>query len=207
MVFAAIRLIFIVIAFVICLWILTKSHIIHKRKWSLIVLAGAAILTTIFTMVPIENAFVTFPSPESAYKYTNYGDSDNVKLVIPGKESAFVVGGKNQENVYQIIPQANNGWKLGLGLNTKRIAQIIDDGIIIYVYQYRGLSDYYITLLDTKGGQSEIADSCNSIFSSLSSTNPTLKETFYTYYAYINCYNEQYSLTVNGKVMDFNANP
>ena len=67
------------------------------------------------------------------------------------------------------------------------------------VYQYKNTNDYYITVLDTNGGSSEITDNRNSKFEHLDKANSTLNKTFYTYFAFIDSFDEQYALTVNGK--------
>ena len=70
---------------------------------------------------------------------------------------------------------------------------------IIRVVQYKNTNDYYITVLDTNGGSSEITDNRNSKFEHLDKANSTLNKTFYTYFAFIDSFDEQYALTVNGK--------
>lgn len=195
MLFAIIRLAFWSIAFIISFLLIKKSRVINKRRWSIVAFFVAVILITISALIPIENALITFSSPKSAYNYNNSG---NVKLIVDGEKTDFVVGEKGDADVYAIIPKANGGWKIGMGLDTKRIIQTISDGITIYVYQYKNTSDYFITVFDAKGGSSDITDNHNSEFKCLEKTNSTLGKTFYTYYAYINNFDAQYSLTVNG---------
>ena len=175
-----------------------KSHTIYKRRWLIVSLVVALILTTISALIPIENAFVTFTSPQSAYNYNNSG---NVKLIVNGAKTDFVVASKGDTDVYIIVPKSDGGWKLGMGLDTKRIAQTISDGVSVYVYQYKNSGDYYITVLDTNGGPSEIIDTHSSKFQFLDKYNSELNKTFYTYYTYINGYDDQYALTVNGKTI------
>lgn len=198
MFFIIIRIAFWSIAFIISLILIRNSGVIHKRRWSIIAFVIAVIMTTIFALIPIENALITFSSPKSAYNYNNPGD---VKLIVNGKKTDFVVGAKNDADIYAIIPKANGGWKIGMGLDTKRIIQTISDGITIYVYQYKNTNDYYITVLDTKGGSLDITDNHNSEFKYLDKSSSTLDKVFYTYYAYINEFNDQYALTINGKLI------
>lgn len=196
MLFVLIRLAFWSIAFIISLLLIRKSQVRHKYRWSIVAFIVAVIMTTIFAFIPIENAFITFSSPESAY---NYNHSGNVKLIVEGEKTDFVVGAKGDVYIYAIVPKSNNRWKIGIGLDTKRIIQTISDGITIYIYQYKNTNDYFITVLDTKGGLSDITDNHNSEFKYLEKSNSTLSKTFYTYYAYINGFDDQYTLTVNDK--------
>ncbi len=198
MFFVIIRIVFWGIAFIISFLLIRKSRLIHKRRWSIIAFVFAIILTTISALIPIENALITFASPESAYHYNNSG---NVKLIVDGEKTDFVVGAKGDADVYLIIPKSGDGWKLGMGLNTKRVFQTISNGIIIYVYQYKNTNDYYITVLDTNGGAIDITDNHNSEFKYLEKINSTLDKTFYNYYAYINNFDNQYALTVNGNTI------
>lgn len=182
----------------VCFLLVMKSHVIHKRRWSIVTFVVAVILTIISSLIPMENAFVTFSSPQSAY---NYNHSGNVKLIVHGNNTDFVVGANGDADVYTIVPKSDGGWKIGMGLDTKRIVHTISDGISIYVYQYKSSDDYYITVLDTNGGPSEVADNHNSIFQCLDKSNSTMNKSFYTYFTYINGYDNQYALTINGKTI------
>ena len=78
MIFGTIRIVFFVIIFAICVLLIWKSRLIHKRRWYLSALAVTIVLTTLSAFVPIENAFITFSSPTAAFEHINTG---NVKLI------------------------------------------------------------------------------------------------------------------------------
>ena len=96
-----------------------------------------------------------------------------------------------------ILPKTADGWKIGIGSNTKRIVQKLSNGIVLYVYQYKNTNEYFITILDTNGGESTISDEYNTKFLSLERENDSLGKTFITYYAHITNLSPQYSLIVN----------
>ena len=96
-----------------------------------------------------------------------------------------------------IIPKTADGWKIGIGSNTKRIVQKLSNGIVLYVYQYKNTSDYFITILDTNGGESTVSDEYNTKFFALERYNDSLEKNFVTYYAHITNLNPQYSIIVN----------
>lgn len=198
MMFVVFRLIFLILTFLICFIMISKSHTTHKRLWLIVAFSVLLIITTITALIPIENTFVTFSSPQSAYNYSNSG---YVKLIVNGEKTDFVVASKNDTYVYSIVPKSDDGWKLGIGLGTKRIVQTLSDEISVYVYQYKNSNDYYITVLDKSGGPYEINDNRQSEFQCLEEFNSALNKTFYTYYAYINGYDEQYALAVNGRII------
>lgn len=203
MLFIIVRLAFWSMIFVISLILIRKSRIIHKCRVSIIAFAISVILTTISSLVPIENALITFSSLESAYNYNNVG---KIKLVAEGDKTDFVVGTKSDTDVYTIVPKANGGWKIGMGLDTKEIVKTASDKITIYVYQYKNKNDYFVTVFDPKGDYLDITDNHNSEFKYLERYNSTLDKTFYTYYAYINEFDEQYALTVNGRLIKIQNN-
>ncbi len=196
MLFAITRIILGITIFIIGYFLIGKIKSINAFRKLIITFMLTIIFTTLSALIPLENVFVTFSSPESAY---NYNHSGKVKLIVNGSKTDFIVGEKNNTDVYLIVPKSDNGWKQGLGLDTKRICDKISDGITVYVYQYKNTDDYYIVLLNTNGGPLDITDNNNSEFIYSESANSILNKTFYTYYAYLNSFNRQYTLTVNGE--------
>lgn len=198
MLFMVIRLAFWGLALIIGLLLLRKSHILHKRKWSLISFGLSIVCLVLSAMLPIENIFITFSTVEASYSYSNVG---TVQLVISGEKTDFVIGQNGDTDTYTIIPKSDNGWKLGRGLDTKRVLHRVSDGIIVTVYRYKNSTEHYITILDTNGGISEIKDNYNLEFQYLQKPNSALNKTFYTYFAYVNGFDEKYVVTVNGKTI------
>lgn len=174
-----------------------KSKAIRKRVLYLVFAGIAVVLVVVLAFLPFENLLVTFDSPQAAYAYFNPGKSD-VALVVEGDACDFVVGRKNGTDTYLIVPKTAEGWKTGIGADTKRIAQTISDGIVFYVYQYKNTKDYFVTVLDTNGGESAVSDEYNTEFLSLERKNDSPGKTFVTYYAHIAGLDAPYSVTVNG---------
>lgn len=101
MLFIISRFIFWSLAFIVCLLLIKKLHIIHKRKWFLAAFAAAVIFMIVSALIPIENAFITFSSPQSAY---NYNHSGNVKLVVEGKKQTLSLVQKTIHMFMQLFP-------------------------------------------------------------------------------------------------------
>ena len=196
MLFFISRFVFFSIAFTISYIIIKKSHTARKQIWLIITFIMMIVLITVSSLIPIENTFLNFSTPESSYKYNNSGD---VKLIVNGEKTDFIVGSKGDTDIYTIVPKADEGWKLGMGLDIKNVSRVIFNGISIHVYQYKNSNDYYITILDTDGGLLDITDTRNSEFMYLYKENDSLNKTYYTYYAYINGFDIPYSITVNDK--------
>ena len=158
-------------------------------------------VTVVLVFIPFENLFVTFDSPKAAYEYFNSGKS-NIELIVEGDDCDFIVARKNDADTYLIIPKTADGWKVGIGSNTKRKVQKLSNGIVLYVYQYKHTSDYFITILDTNGGESTISDEYNTRFFALERSNASLGKTFVTYYAHVANFNPRYSIKVdNNKIV------
>lgn len=83
------------------------------RKFYFLVVVITTLFITLSAFVPFENAFITFKSPEAAYKYVNPGTSE-IKLVIDGQHSSFIVGSERDSNILFIASKTPGGGKLGL---------------------------------------------------------------------------------------------
>lgn len=183
--------------FLVCSIItIKKSKAIRKHTLYIVFVSLSVILVVVLAFFPFENLFVTFDSPKSAYEYFSSRKS-NIELIVEGDDCDFIIDRKNDSDTYLIIPKTSEGWKIGIGSNTKRIAQKHSNGIVIYVYQYKNTSDYFITILDTNGGESAISDEYNTEFISLERNNNSLGKSFVTYCAHITNFNPQYSVIVN----------
>lgn len=154
-------------------------------------------LSTALAFVPFENLLVTFSSPEAAYKYVNAGT--DVKLVVDGKNSDFVIGDRNGTDVLMAVPKTAKGWKIGVGSNIKQITHRVKDGIVISVYQYKDTEDYYILVYDTQGEPIDISDSFGTEFLSVERYSDSLGKMFVTYYASVEKLDQQYTLTINAE--------
>jgi len=191
-----IRLIIGCILLVCSITAIKKSKVIRKHILYIIFTSLSVLLIVVLAFLPFENLFVNFDSPKAAYEYFNLGKS-NIELIVEGDECDFIIDRKNDSDTYLIIPKTADGWKIGIGSNTKRIVQKLSNGIVLYVYQYKNTSDYFITILDTNGGESTVSDEYNTKFFSLERYNDSLGKIFVTYYAHITNLNPQYSVIVN----------
>ena len=79
------------------------------------------------------------------------------------------------------------------------------NSISVDVYQYKNTNDYFVAILDTNGGYSQITDSFNSKFSSLVQPIDVLEKTYVTYYTNIQDFTDEYWVNVNGEKIIVNA--
>lgn len=181
----------------IVLFVLIKySKTIDKRKCCIAAFIAVSITVSLLYLIPFENAFITFSSPEKAFHYTNSWDIDNI---VSGTETSFVIASKDNVNTYKIVPKTQKGWKISSALATKDMFRYFYNGISIHIYRYKNSSDYYIALFDTDGGQINITDNRGSDFISVIRNQSADIEPVYHYYACINNIDSEYVITLNGE--------
>ena len=175
-----------------------KSNKTHKNKIFFLAITILIIFMIVLAFIPFENLFITFSSPEKAFHYYQ-GSKTKVKLVVKGKDSDLVIGEDDDAHIYLIVPKVANGWKIGMWTNTKLISYEMYNSISVDVYQYKNTNDYFVAILDTNGGYSQITDSFNSKFSSLVQPIDVLEKTYVTYYTNIQDFTDEYWINVNGE--------
>lgn len=109
----------------------------------------------LFGMIPIENLFVTFSTPDELFDY--YGNSVERKYIM-GEESLLMVyvDDKGKEGI-EMARRAKNGWKI-VALGKRRVYGHNYDGIMVSVYRCMGTEDYYVRISDLTGNVLEITD-------------------------------------------------
>ena len=197
--FSMIRLAFGGIAFLVIFALIRWKKTTHRRRWSVVAFVAVILIITITALVPIENMFITWHSLESAYSYNHTG---NISIVVSGEKSDFVVGKEAEVDAYTIIPKKADGWSLGMGTDINCIFQTTSDGIDISVYRYKKSDDYYIVVFNANSGASDIMDNRDSVFQYSETVIEALDETFYTYYAYVRDFNDQYSITIDDRTIE-----
>lgn len=157
----------------------------------------AVVISSLLWFVPLENLFMTFDSPEDSYRYFNEPDSD-IKWVVNGNDSDLVVGNIDGVSSHFIINRAENGWKVGLGINRMTVAQKMFDYGVVYVFRAHGSGDYYLTVINLSPGLLEVSDSVNSEFLAFEDYDSRDGKIYATYYAVLTDKDEQYRLYING---------
>lgn len=187
--------------------ILFGSFVLTVRKNSFVrrpplyitgaLLSVASMLVLYF--VPIENWFLTFRSPEAAYRYTAFGKT-NIIHKIDGNESTFMIDRSEYADTHLIIPKSEDGWKIGLGSDTECVYWDSIDSKTITIYQYKNSDDYYLFVQTINTEKVEVKDSCNSEFFKLEAGGVY----FSTYCTYLPKPEKQYWLSINDiQVMPF----
>lgn len=195
------RIIIFVILFILCILLYRKKNC-NINKDAIIVISIINItLCTILFLIPIENLFLKFESPEKVFNNGNLID------VIEGDKSGMILYYKGNTYSFTIIPKVENNWKLGTIKDYKEIVNKNIDGGVINIYKYNNSEDYYITimfLIIDKEDNNTIYDNINSNFEKFSKDiNNTNKKTS-IYYSNIKNFNDKYIVTVNNVNINFN---
>ena len=191
--FGIIRMLFWIVIFGISIVILSKQGVLNKKRNKVLLFVIITILWTGSMLLPIENLFISFSTPEKSYSYVN---SEDVKLVVYGQNSALVIG-EDKEYVYLVIPKGEKGWKIGRGIDLKFISNQYFDGLVVSIYQYKNTKEFYIEVADIAGTECIVSDNQKSYFEILETSVNTEKK--YRYYAYIHDFNNNYILEVNNE--------
>ena len=186
-----IRTILSLIIFISACFCIKKTKITKKKRAYIIALFVSIIICTISNFVPVENNFITFSTPAKAYKYLDF--ITDIKIVIEGNESALVIGESIGSNRFFIIPKADDGWKLGLGMDTQKVDTGVVKDVFYRVYQHKNTEDYFVIITNAVAESVAISDSADSEFLSFESGNGTL-----SYCAFIPSMDKQYRLIVDG---------
>lgn len=167
MFFCAIRVLFVVIC-VLAVFVVARRVRAAKAKKNILYFVGIplAVCCLICWYVPVENAFIDFRSPQSAYRYSN---TDEIALTVEGKQSALVVGQGRDDTSYTIVRKSNKGFKENVGLknglqNVNTVFSKMTQNEFIDVYNLKGTDDYYIIVKGINENPVSVADNRGSEF-------------------------------------------
>ena len=189
------RLLFFVSADILLIVLFSRPHFRRGNLIKFLSFSLVVVITAVSLFFPFEDFFYTFSSPEEVCNYKNAG---NVKLVVPGTSSDFVVSEKTDSKNYTIVPKTEKGWKIGSITDLKQFKQKIVGDVIIYIYRYGRSNDFFITVFNSYDGEIDVSDNRNFDFTYLETHQNTFNETYFTYYAHIENYDTGYELYING---------
>lgn len=196
-----IRIVIFGLIFLIIHLTVSKSEKIEgKKTWDTIALVICVLAAAVSCLIPVENALVTFPSPQKAYTYW-YG-SDNVILVIDGEDTSRVIEKKGNDTFTgAVLPKTKEGWKIAGPLDNVNSETRIYNEIIIWVYNREGSDDYYLQLFDSKDRRElQVTDSLGSEIYDYKEYDSRLRDsTKWYYFTCVTDLDGDYELTIDGK--------
>lgn len=197
MTFSIIRIVLAAVTFAAGAFIIKKIRTPDAAVARIFLIVLIMAQTSILCLFPVENGLFSFESAEKSYRYSNPG---NVRAVVEGEDSGMVIGEDDDTLIYSVIPKTEDGWKICVGADVKRVFYNYSDGIKVEIYQHRKIDDFYVCVTDTNGEASEIKDNVNSEFLSVASGYSTAFKTVF-YYAFINAESGSYEVTLNGETV------
>ncbi len=153
--------------------ILLKRRVI-RAKTAVPILLIAFALSLVSSLVPFENLFTSFKTPEEVFAYGNLGEK-SVDFVLEGEDSAFVYGKAGGKDTFMITPRENGEYKMFSLFSLKNYFAASGDDYTVIVYNYKGSMDYYIRITDNSDVGLICSDSLNSEFHRISYENGLFK--------------------------------
>ena len=145
------------------------------------------------------NIFITYESPIQAYDDENFGRYSAI-AVLEGEKTAFVGDIEGHNAIYI---RTNNGisdrWKL-TRYDKMKIQNKYIDGIFFTIFYYDGTDDYYLDITETAFAEQHITSISDSRGSEFKIANGGAE-----FFAYINSFDDEYRVFVNGKEINLNS--
>lgn len=197
-----IRTIIFIIILIIFLVICKRKKKKIKRNTAIIFVIIWGIILSLSYFLPVENLFYTFKTPEKVFEYMSEGE---ILGIVDGKDSSLGLTVIDNSTTSCIIAmKSENGWKIGNSLFLKHALISDCDGISIIVYKYK--EEYYVTLFYRANTENKkiynIYDNKDSQFEQFSRKLDN-ESTYYGYGAYLNSFDSNYTVTINGKTYKF----
>lgn len=139
MIYIALRVIVCLLILLISILGILKSKIHKKKLWISLAVAVSFIIASASYLVPIENLFIAFDTPEDAYFYTH--QTEKVEDIVYGQDSCLIVG----EDSYGFISKKGDGYKLSSFLTFPQdiVFEKTNKGFM-HVYKVTGTNDCYL---------------------------------------------------------------
>lgn len=139
------------------------SGIKHKKRATVILVISVCIVASLSSLLPVENLFVSFSTPQTVFAYSQSG---HIEDIIEGNDSCMVVSSSASNSFSAtIFPKSETGYKIGTYFASEPILSEYKDGNRIELVRCRGTEDYYTTVFGIAANNSiNISDNCGSDF-------------------------------------------
>lgn len=141
MLFKLIRFVVLVILIVGSVLIIRKSAIHRKKLAQGIAVSICVIAIALTSMVPVENAFVRFETPEEVFEYANTGE---IQDVLFWEKTAMIIYKDNNGTVsHYLVPQVEGAWSIPGNDSLIRVHHKLDHNGTVDIYNANNTDDYY----------------------------------------------------------------
>jgi hypothetical protein len=190
-----IRIIFWVIIIIISLSLIKKLRF-HRKRIYITLIIIIALLSSISYLLPFENLFITFHTPQELFKFVYYG---KIMDIIEGNDSCLIVYITNQ-NTYSttIILKVRGGYKIGSSLFKKKLTAKHFMLNYFSIYNYTQSTDNYVIGAGiVEDNNFVVSDSNDSVIKYFINDVGTINKTVF-WYGYIGEMKDNYAISING---------
>ncbi len=159
---------------------------IKKHSTLAIIVIACFSLSAVMNLIPFENVFTSFETPEEAANYYSNSDIENI---IYGENTCLVLY-KSETNARKILTKEENGWKIHTGFENKQSHMTLIDRTTVYVINLKNSTDQYLVVSNAFKNELKISDNIDSVF---------YRTEKGTYFAYLSNLSNDYILNIDGK--------
>ena len=146
MIYASFLPIFWLTALLLTFYLLRKKKIVKKKSFQAFLVVMAFLLWIATSLLPVENMFYTFQSPESVIRYTQR--RAEIQAVLYGNESYMVLFTRRDRTANEIslliARRTEDGYKQPDAFTTRMTRGFLPQGGILTTFHVRGTNDYFI---------------------------------------------------------------
>ena len=185
------RILISVLLLAVCIFVIKKKISFNKQR----LFTGIAIfccfcVAAVLELIPYENSFISFDTPEKAIQYYSNNDIENI---LYGKDTCLVLT-SGKSNTRQILNKKNKGWNIQTEFNIKKTNMKPIGTDYAYILSIEESTDRYILVRNVSGKELELYDNLNSEFTQANTGE---------YYAYLSDFSDEYILYVDGEEVRF----
>lgn len=183
-----------IVLIVIVFWIYRNSRRSKKNKFIMII---SIIILIIISSFRIENLFISYNSPESAFK--NSGLKGNIIKTVDSKYSTLVIYTDQETSSNLVLCKEKGKWKVPL-FHSEAAMKRLRDGSLLILNKEKDKDNYYI-LISLNNSNYKILDNKNTNFEKYELSNNKMFEslTETEYVAYVENVDENYYIEINNQ--------
>ena len=155
-------------------------------------IAVISILLIEFLFMYCWGKLCVYETPEEAFSAFYFGRT-NVKIVLTGEKSAYVVGFDGNKERYKIVSKSQDGWRVGFSIDDKEDTLFLPDNGTADIFHRKGTNDYYVRVLFVPKGDHIVSDNYHSVFQ-----HAEYNSNVELYYSYIQGVQEDYIIFIDG---------
>lgn len=142
MLYRIVRILIFIILIVLALILIKRGKIARKRLNIVIIIVCYSILFSIDSVLPVENLFINFESPEDVFNYSCIG---KIQDIVYGENSCMVVYSTGSSSYsYSFMSKSSTGYKISNFFSGKTVMHSLDKDGSFTVYNVLGTNDFYI---------------------------------------------------------------